>query len=195
MAGPTRQLLLDVIPATGLHWLPTGGTQAAVAALEGAGTTCICLYGPTGSGKSTLLKLAAQKHPGLYVADNLESATPQTQEELFHTFNSRGGKGLLVASAVPVAQLALLPDLKSRLLTGTQIEVELPNDEELHQLLMLWAQARQIVLPQAVADYVLLRAERNPAVLAALVTQLDALSLAQKRAVTVPLARQILGGA
>lgn len=195
MAPAQRQLLLDVTPSTGLRWLPTVGTQAAWSALAEEPIGCICLYGPAGSGKSTLLALAAQSHPQLYVVDDLDVATPAAQEELFHAFNSRGGKGLLVASRVPVAQLALLPDLKSRLLTGTQLEVALPTDEELRQLLTLWAQARQIMLPDAVADYVLLRAERNPAVLAALVAQLDALSLEQKRAVTVPLARQVLGGA
>lgn len=194
MAPGDRQLLLDVAASTGLRWLSTPGTREAELALEQAADVCLCFYGPEGCGKSTLMRLALLRDPLLALADDLDRMDKVAQEALFHTFNSRGGRGLIVASRVPVAQLDILPDLKSRLLTGLQVEMRLPEDADLRRLLALWAEARQIVLPEAVTDYVLLRADRNPHALADLLARLDRLSLEQKRAVTVPLARAVLGG-
>lgn len=189
-----RQLLLDlgVFPVFGERvWVRTKGSAAAEQALQGE-ARCVCVYGPEGSGKSHLLALAELR--GWVVGDDLEGLDSDAQERLFHAFNN-GGK-LAVASRVPVAQVeGLLPDLKSRLLTGVQVEMRGPDDEELAKVLACWAEARQIALPQPVVDYILARAARSTHELAALTAKLDALSLEQKRAVTVPLARQVLESA
>ena len=189
-----RQMVMDLSALPAFHadwWLTTAGTAAAERALQ-SGAQCICLYGPEGAGKSHLLAMAAEG--GAVVADNLEDLTPEGQERIFHALNAK--KRVVVASRMPVAQVeGLLPDLKSRLLTGGQVEVLPPTDDELRALLQRWAEARQLVLPQAVVEYVLARAARSTHTLAALVRRLDALSLEQKRAITVPLAKAVLGGA
>lgn len=189
-----RQLLLDLgaFPDAGARmWVSTAGTAEAEQALK-TGGQCVCLYGPEGSGKSHLLALA--ELAGWVVGDDLEALDRVGQEALFHAFNK--GERIAVASRVPVAQIeGLLPDLKSRLLTGMQVEVRGPDDAELVKLLACWADARQIAMPQPVVDYILVRAARSTHELAALVAKLDALSLEQKRAVTVPLARQVLESA
>lgn len=189
-----RQLLLDmgVFPALGERvWVRTEGSKDAEIALQ-SDALCVCIYGPEGSGKSHLLALAGLQ--GRMVADDLERLDSAGQEALFHAFNNK--QPLAVASRVPVAQIeSLLPDLKSRLLTGVQVEMRGPTDDELALLLGCWAEARQMVLPQPVADYILVRAARSTHELAALMAKLDALSLEQKRAVTVPLARQVLEAA
>jgi DnaA family protein len=147
------------------------------------------LYGPAGGGKSHLLALAASR--GAEVGDKLETLVEEEQERLFHAFNAN--VPVVVASGLPVAQLTnLLPDLKSRLLTGIQVEVSPPDDEDLRVMLKHWAEVMQLSLPDAVVDYVLVRAGRSTHELAALMARLDALSLEQKRAVTVPLARAVL---
>jgi len=190
-----RQLLLDITALPRFHasrWLTTTGTQKAEAALEAlldGGTKCVCLYGPAGGGKSHLLALAASR--GAIVGDKLELLVEEEQERLFHALN--GKLPVMVASGMPVAQLTnILPDLKSRLLTGLQIEVLPPDDEDLRTMLKHWADVMQLSLPDAVVEYVLVRAGRSTHELAALMARLDALSLEQKRAVTVPLARAVL---
>lgn len=189
-----RQLLLDLAALPrfdAAKWVTTAGTREAERVLADKGVTCVCLYGPSGGGKSHLLALAAAR--GCTVGDGLDEMEREAQERLFHALNAK--ERVVVASRVPVAQVeGLLPDLKSRLLTGVQVEVLPPSDEELRGLLLHWAQGRQIVLPESVVDYVLVRAGRSTHELAALVGCLDALSLEQKRAVTVPLARAVLEG-
>lgn len=174
-------------------WLPTQGTLAAQNAAATLGQGCLCVYGPEGAGKSHFLAMLKEQNPNWVVADDAENWCVEMQETLFHAFNAAvaGGNAIVVASRKPVAQLGLLADLKSRLLTGLQVEMTLPDDAELAALLQRWAEERQLVLPDAVATYVLARAERNPHVLAALVAKLDALSLEQKRAVTIPLAKEL----
>lgn len=170
------------------RWLTTDGTREAEKALQ-RGDLCVCLYGPAGGGKSHLLALAASR--GAVVGDRLEEMEREGQERIFHALNAK--VPVVVASGVPVAQIeTLLPDLKSRLLTGTQVEVLPPTDEDLHALLKHWAEVMQLSLPDAVAEYILARAARSTHELAAIMTRLDALSLEQKRAVTVPLARAVL---
>lgn len=190
-----RQLLLDITALPRFHasrWLTTDGTRAAEAALDAVlkgGAKCLCMYGPAGGGKSHILALAASR--GATVGDKLETLESEAQERLFHAFNA--GTSVVVASGMPVAQLEnLLPDLKSRLLTGLQVEVLPPDDDELRVMLKHWAGVMQLTLPDAVVDYILVRAGRSTHELAALMARLDALSLEQKRAVTVPLARAVL---
>ncbi len=186
-----RQLLLDITALPRYHasrWLTTEGTRAAEAALE-SGAMCVCLYGPAGGGKSHMLALAASR--GAVVGDKLEEMPEQVQERLFHAINAH--VPVVVASGMPVAQLNnLLPDLKSRLLLGVQVEVRPPDDDDLRTMLKHWASVMQLTLPDAVVDYVLVRAGRSTHELATLMARLDALSLEQKRAVTVPLARAVL---
>ena len=186
-----RQLLLDITALPRYHasrWLTTEGTRQAEEALL-RGDPCVCLYGPAGGGKSHLLALAASR--GAVVGDRLETMESEGQERIFHALNAK--VPVVVASNLPVAQIeTLLPDLKSRLMTGTHVEVLPPTDEDLKALLKHWAEVMQLSLPDAVVDYILARAARSTHELAALMARLDALSLEQKRAVTVPLARAVL---
>lgn len=175
-------------------WWPVGASQAAYNAVREGGEI-VCLYGPSGVGKSALLELA--KAQGASVWDDLEASTEEIQVSLFHALQrvtTGGQKGrIVVASRVPVAQLTgLKPDVKSRLLLGEHIEVGYPTEPELRALLAHWAAGRQLVLPGAVADYVLARADRSPKSLKDLLLKLDALSLQEKRGITVALARAIL---
>ncbi len=179
-------------PAYGA-WLPTKGSAAVVAALQSA-APLVCIYGPPGSGKTHLLAQAAIQ--GVKVWDDLESLPSTNQASLFHTLQAalQSGPRVVVSSRQPVAQLSnLLPDVQSRLLLAPQLELGLPDDAELRALLAAWALQRQLNLPGAVVDYILARAGRSPAVLQQLLAQLDGLSLAQKRSITVPLARQLFG--
>lgn len=174
--------------------------------LEGQGDVLV-IYGEEGVGKShlaaiwqnltnardvrTITSFVGVTH--IY-ADDLETFTAEEQEQLFHAFNhiKHVNGALLVTSHTPPAQMDLLPDLKSRLLTGQQIEIMPFNEHELSVLFAKWAFERQLELPQEVIQYLLKRCERSPKVMENMLAKLDLLSLEQKRKITVPLAREAL---
>ena len=183
----------------------TSALKAAQSLLPGH---VLVVYGAPKSGKSHLLnwwqkqaaailfKPADHLPPdGSTVAvDGLNRLMAQEQEAFFHLFNhikNTQGK-LLVTTDVPTAQLDLLPDLKSRLLTADHVEITAPQEEDLHILLTKWAADRQISLSEDVLTYLLRHADRSPHSLLMLIQKLDTLSLAQKRKVTVPLVKEAL---
>jgi DnaA regulatory inactivator Hda len=187
----------------------SGNSKAlqTIQSLENNGDIAV-IYGKEGCGKSHLTSLwkndvnAINLHEidlftpeitHVYVED-LDTLTSAQQEHLFHAFNHiKNVKGaLLVTSHIPPAQLDLLADLKSRLLLGEQVEISLPNPQELTVLLSKWAYDRQLELSPEVIQYLLKRCERSPKVLEACIAKLDTLSLEQKRRITVPLAREAL---
>jgi chromosomal replication initiation ATPase DnaA len=175
-------------------WWPVAASAKAYEAVCGI-APIVCLYGPTGVGKSALLELAKAQAANVY--DDLDTLPEATQIQLFHVLErQRLGEStarIVVASSMPVAKLeSLKPDVKSRLLLGEQIEIGYPTEPELRALLAHWAAGRQLLLPGAVADYVLARADRSPKSLKALLLKLDGLSLQEKRGITVALARQVL---
>lgn len=181
-------------------WLPTAGTAAAVQALAlhtpaaHKSSPVLALYGAPASGKTHLLTVWKNTHASGHIADNLESLSAAEQTELFHLFNrlKATGGALLVASRQPVSALALLPDLKSRLLTGPQLELQPPTDAELRQLLSKWAADRQLTLTPQVSDYLLTHAERSAAALHHAIQALDTLSLEAKRGITIPMVKKLL---
>lgn len=202
-----RQLVFPlptVVDYSSAAFLPTAGSAAARTALGALqpsevsnSLNGLVIVGGPASGKTHLLSMwRANYGEACAVMDGLESLDAAGQTELFHTFNrlKEAGGALLVASRVPVQELTLLPDLKSRLLTLQHVYVLPPDDAELAQLVLKWAVDRQLTLPPAVVTYLLARAERSPAALRALVGALDELSLEEKRGVTVGLVRRVLEG-
>jgi DnaA family protein len=119
------------------------------------------------------------------------------QIALFNLHNRiRGGSGALVASgsAAP-AQLALRADLVTRLASGLVYRVHGLNDEEKSAALRRHAEARGFTLADDVAAYVLRHASRDMSSLLALLDALDRYSLETRRAITVPLLRDLLRAA
>lgn len=170
----------------------------------------LALYGEQGLGKTHLLDIYKQRvSPYVFkkiqdsdalddgidvVCDDLEMLTKREQEKLFHMFNhikSFGGS-LLVASRHPIASLDILPDLKSRLLTGPQVEILAPTDAHLEVLLVKMASDKQMFLEPKVVQYILKNARRDIAALRHVLIELDKLSLEQKRKVTIPLVKEVL---
>lgn len=171
----------------------------------------LVIYGPKGCGKTHLLHIWAQRTGGLVLSssqlikeglfnesqvavDNLEVANHEQQENLFHLFNylKSSGGALLVASEQPVAQMNLIPEIQSRLLTAPQIEMLEAEESGLQMLLVKWAHERQITLDPTVLNYLLTRCQRNMSHLASMIEMLDKLSLEQKRKITIPLVKEAL---
>ena len=118
-------------------------------------------------------------------------------ERLLHLFNSvveRGGQLLLTGRAAPARWPCGLADLGSRLAAATAVRLAAPDDALIEALLVKLCADRQLAVGEEVLRYLLARMERSFAAARALVAALDRASLAESRAVTVPLARRVLEG-
>jgi DnaA family protein len=217
-----RQLALELAspPAPTLDNFVTGNNAETVAALRAlvtgvAAERFIYLWGAPGSGRSHLLRgvmhalAAAGRHVRWYATavapvvedsaavvgvDDVERLDAQAQIDLFNIFNNlkESGGVLVVTGELPPARLPLRADLLTRLAWGLVYEVHALSDADLRAAVVDYAAARGFMLPAEVTDYLLVRVPRDLSSLRALVDTLDRVSLEQKRAVTVPLAREVL---
>ncbi|MDP1537360.1 MAG: DnaA regulatory inactivator Hda [Burkholderiales bacterium] len=131
--------------------------------------------------------------------DDVQQLLPPDQVKLFNIYNRLRESGLRVSSGlmlvtgdVPPARLPLRADLLTRLAWGLVYEVRALSEDDRRAAIQRYAVARGFELPREVADYLLARAPRDMSSLRAMVERLDRLSLEQKRAITVPLAREVL---
>jgi DnaA family protein len=130
----------------------------------------------------------------LVAVDDVDRLAGAAQVGLFNLHNRmRAGSGALVASgdAAP-AQLNLRADVATRLATGLVYQVRGLTDEEKAAALDRHAFARGFRLSPEVSEYLLRHVRRDLPSLLAVVDALDRYSLETKRAVTVPLLREIL---
>lgn len=100
---------------------------------------------------------------------------------------------MLFAATASPAQLGVgLPDLVSRLSACAQASLRPLADDERREALRQRAQARGLMLDDAVLDWLFARTQRDLGSLTALLDRLDRESLAAQRRITVPFLRQLL---
>ena len=92
----------------------------------------------------------------------------------------------------PPAGLRLRDDLRTRLGWGHVFELQVPTEAERRAVLRRAADARGLFLPDEVMDFILARFSRDLGNLIALLDRLDAYALQTKRAVTIPLLKEML---
>lgn len=117
---------------------------------------------------------------------------------LFHLYNRmrEAGTRLLVSARCAPRELTVsLADLQSRLAWGTVYRLEALDDGDKQRALQWRARKRGMDMGDEVAQYILLRGSREPRELFACLDHLDRLSLVEKRRLTIPFVRQVLGGA
>jgi DnaA regulatory inactivator Hda len=173
-------------------------------------STALVLYGPAGCGKSHLARLFVERSGGVMadgkalahriegapvVIDDAEPALAGHEEALFHLYNrlkEQGGHLLLTARRPPAQWGIALPDLRSRILSSVAVGVGLPDDALMAQLLVKLFADRQLRVDADVIPYMVSRMERSFDAARRLVAALDRAGLAEGRAVTIPLAREVL---
>lgn len=214
--APMRQLILDIRPDAPPdfgNYLP-GPNVEALAALRAhlpdeAREPLLYLWGEAGVGKSHLLRAWAGEVgatladsdaplpdpplPALAV-DDVEALDADNQIRLFGLINSaREQGGLLLASgSLPPAQLALRPDLATRLAQGLVFRLLPLSDADKAAALTIRAEGRGLRLPEEVSRYLLTHSRRDLPRLLAIVDALDTFSLSRKRPVSVPLLKEML---
>jgi DnaA family protein len=213
-----RQLALDITapPAPTFDNFVSGCNAEAVAhlraAVAGVGERFVYLWGEPGCGRTHLLKAAAAAagDDGTYVActshavfddaapllaaDDVERLGADAQVALFNRYNAlrEQGGGLIASGGVPPVQLTLRADLLTRLSWGLVVQVHVLSDDEKARALGQYAHARGFTLAEEVIAYLLTHAPRDMGALFAKLDALDRYSLETKRAVTVPLLRELL---
>ncbi len=210
-----RQLTLDLLPESppSLDNFVAGGNGETVAALSGwlAGTlidTSFCLWGEAGSGRSHLLQscgffhvdaasdpeLASVTEPMQLAVDNVEALSGSGQIALFNNFNrlKMASGMLLTATSEPPAHLALREDLRTRLGSGLIYRLQPLSDSEKAAALAAQAKERALKLTPEHIDYLMRHAPRDMRTLSSIIVALDQFTLEHKRAVSLPLLRELL---
>ncbi len=131
---------------------------------------------------------------GFVAIDRVDEADSAAAARVFTLYNAlkQSGGRVLAASRTPLAALRLREDLRTRLGWGLVYEALQLADEEKPAALATYARQRGFDLSAEVIDYLLRHGRRDMPSLLATLVELDRLSLASKRAVTVPLLKQWL---
>ncbi len=219
-----RQLLLSLAPPpqpTLENFVPGRNAEllALLTTLAGGDESerFIYMWGVPGCGKTHLLHAlqagflgrdvaaalfsgttpAKDLRPGhVVLVDDVEQLAPEAQEKLFNVYNRQrdGGGILLAAGAMPAARLPLREDLVTRLGWGLVYQVHTLTDDEKRTAMREHALARGFKLADEIIDYLLSRQTRDLSGLLAVLDALDLYSLENKRAITIPLVRELLAG-
>ena len=170
---------------------------AACAATEALGRSAA--YVPLAAAAGRLgVALDALDGMSLVALDGLEAIAGHRDDEValfdFHNRARAAGAGVLyTATASPAALAPGLPDLRSRLAQCTRIALQPLDDDGRAEVLRLRARRRGLQFDEAAIAWLLKRAGRDLAGLAAQFDALDRASLAAQRRVTVPFLREVLG--
>lgn len=99
---------------------------------------------------------------------------------------------VLAAGPRPLVDLPLREDLRTRLAQGLVFRLEALDDAGMRQALAAEARRRGLPLSDEVTHYLLTRFARDLKSLMALLQRLDSFALARRRALTVPLLKQMV---
>jgi len=139
--------------------------------------------------------LASRDAPSVITVDDVDRLDERLVGALFRILNGvQASKAIhifMAGKAAPAA-LELREDLRTRLAWGLVFQTDLLGDDAKIQALEQAAQARGLVLSPDVLPWLLSRFYRDMPNLMALIDALDAYSLETKRAVTLPLVRELL---
>jgi DnaA family protein len=216
-----RQLVLDLRPDAPptLANFVVGRNAELVAALHEAAARPgqLYLWGPGGSGRSHLLRAAvaaatAAGRPGFYVGavqaadklpqtrdallaiDDIDALDAGAQIALFNAFNRArtNRQTLLVAGTTAPLRLAVREDLRTRIGQCLIYELRPLDDEARAAILRTLAERRGLRLADELVDFLLRHGRRDLPSLLAVLEAIDRASLERKRAVTLPLLRELM---
>ncbi len=170
----------------------------------------IYLWGPRSCGKTHLLRalVPASRHIAcetttriaadretLLAIDDVHRLGAEGAIDLFHRYNERreGGMHLLVSGLCPPGELALLPDLRSRLAWGLVLRIQPLGDEDKFSALQRHAANLGLDFPDHALNYLLSHCPRDNNYLFGLMKTLQNWTISTHRnSITLPMIRTIL---
>jgi len=182
----------------------------------------LCLYGPERCGKTHLShifsdkislatnypypiprldasRLTLEMPPQLFERNHcliIENLNKNINEEaMFHLYNlyrNEGGNILFTARTAPARMTFRLPDLQSRLNIIPSIAISEPDDELLSALIIKLFMDRQIVISLDIVNYIVVNMQRSFAYAHKLVAEIDNISLAYKRAISISIVKEAM---
>ena len=211
-----KQLLLDFpVACPSLDNFVAGRNQELLAQLhELAGARApermVYLWGEEGCGRTHLLRACAEAASGIYVScgeaqefdfesafvavDDVGNLGEEGQIALFHLYNRlKEGGGILLASGdAPPSIMNLREDLATRLGWGLVYQIHLLSDEEKREALHARARAKGFEISVEVVEYLMHHMRRDLPTLLKMLDALDEFSLEAKRAITIPMLKQVI---
>lgn len=181
-----------------------------------------CLYGPQGCGKTHLTNIWADniaiktnfpypipqirasrvdfdiplqlfaKHRCLIVENLSDDINMEAMFHLYNLYRNEGGFLLFTSENAPARMDFSLPDLQSRLNSVAAIAISEPDDELLSALIIKLFMDRQVVISLEVVNYMLVNMQRSFAYAHKLVAEIDNISMAAKRAVSVSMVKEAI---
>jgi len=173
---------------------PAGAGKSHLAAVWQARSGAVALA-PEDAGARSRVMMRAQPAALIDDADRALEERRLDPVDLFHLYNwlrERDGALLLTGRSAPARWAVLLADLRSRLSAMPVAEIGAPDETLLAAVMVKQLADRQLSVDPKVVEYVIARIDRSFATVDAAVRSLDNASLAAKRAITIPFAREIL---
>lgn len=182
----------------------------------------ICIYGSEGCGKSHLANVFSNnvsrhdnypyripsvqakdirletphqlfaKHRCLIVENLSQKINNEAMFHLYNLYRNEGGFILFTSEIAPARLNLPLPDLQSRLNAVPAIEIKAPDDDLLSCLLVKLFTDRQIFITPEVVNYIVSNMQRSFSYARKLVAETDRISLARKRAVSIPIIKEAM---
>lgn len=129
------------------------------------------------------------------ILENVFAFTPVQEEALFHLMNGvnqRQGFLLMTSHSSPRDWDLILPDLATRLRAVSCISIEAPDETLISGVLLKQFMDRQLNVAPEVISYLMKNMERSFSAVSFVTKRSDEISLAEKRAITIPLVKQVL---
>jgi DnaA family protein len=212
-----KQLVLDIrldAPPTLENYF-AGDNAALIAALQataqGQGMGHLYLWGAPATGRSHLLKAACAASQGVYLnarevgntlpgsparlaIDDINHLSNDAAIALFNAFNRarENGQTLLLAGDLPPRALSLREDLRTRIGQCLGFEIQPLTDAARSAILSTLATQRGLRIDGDVVTYLMRHGRRDMPSLLTTLDALDRASFERKRAITLPLLREML---
>ena len=117
------------------------------------------------------------------------------EKNLLHFCNlieEKRGYLILTASIAPKLWDINLPDLKSRILSSTTVNIKKPDDELLSSVLIKLFIDKQILIDKKIIKFIVYRSERSFTSLQALVNKIDEQSLITKKKININFVKKLI---
>lgn len=162
---------------------------AALGNPAGWGGRCAILTGPARSGKSLMAGYFAANASGMVIDDAEKSG----DETLFNAWNrAQEGQPLLLVSRWSPAEWEIaLPDLRSRLGAALAVEIAVPDDELVEQLIQKHLADRGAAIGLEALNYAKKRIERSHAAIEKFARNINALALSENAPINLPLVKNL----